>query len=356
MTDQRWRGAMIGLGALLALLVAAAVLFLVLSQGRPSASLTPSLSESPSPSASVSASPSASVGPSPSAIPSPSATPSPTPEVTSTPEPTPTPEPILSPTPDVTPSPALSPTPEPTAAPGPTPEPTVAPTVPPTSSPTPPPPTADEASIRFAQAGLDGPAADNPRERLFTFRSEGPGEVRATLSNVTGGEARMCLWRGGPDDVRDQTCRDMRRGSLTGSTTSAGGTTWTVSLIGSEGPAGPTADLTLTFRDDSPSVTIDGLRFQGTAFPAYNGFTATFESGGAGRFALDARWRGGAQPFHLRIDDVDGDSNVDDVTGQGESVQYDTELPATSTYRVRFENQVEVAEQLLFLRATLDWP
>ncbi len=92
----------------------------------------------------------------------------------------------------------------------------------------------------------------------------------------------------------------MSRGSLTAAAP-GGPTTWTVSAITAEGLDVPAVDLTLTFPSAAPSVTIDGFRFQGTAFPEYNGFTAVVRAEADGTLALGARWRGGAQPYSLRI-------------------------------------------------------
>lgn len=192
--------------------------------------------------------------------------------------------------------------------------------------------------------------------RLITFSSDGPGTIEATISDVSAGRVRICLWAGDADTVTDRECRDLRQGSLTRVVADTGRRTWTVSLLGAEGTTSPIAALALRYRSDHPNVTIDGFRFQGTSNAGYNGLEVELQAAGNGRLAIDAQWRGGTQPFRLRIDDVDSGQNVDEVTGEDDRVRYDTELAGASTYAVVLTNEVEFAEVELFLAATLSWP
>lgn len=349
MTDQRGRGAAIGLAALLAVLLAAVTIVVVLSPASPSPSPRLSASVTAGGPVSPSPSPSASASPSSVASPDPSAGPSPSPSAVATRTPRPSRRPNASPTDEPTRTPRRSREPTASAVPPPTDGPSASPL--PTGTPV----TAAEASIRFVDMGLDSPVAETPRRRLFTIRSQGAGTVRATVSDVSAGRVRLCLWRGDPDTVQDQQCRDMSGGSLS-ATASGAGTSWTVSALTAEGVDVPTVDLTLTFPSTAPSVTIDGFRFQGTAFPEYNGFSAIARVGEGGTLALSARWRGGAQPFSLRVEEAASGATVDERTGDGESVDHGSPLAGPGSYRVRLQNEVEVAEQDFLLSGTIEWP
>jgi hypothetical protein len=191
--------------------------------------------------------------------------------------------------------------------------------------------------------------------RLFTLVQEGPGTVRV---GVVGGQEskELCLWPGEPDDRPDRpTCRTVTRGGIEVTAAGAGATTWTASVTG-EGSFPTPVDVRLSFASEAPVVTIDGFRFQGSLFPESNGFVARCTTPAAGEMAVDGRIRGGSTPFRLRVDDVGEDETVDEVTGTGDRVSYDVELPDASEYLVSLGNDAEFANEELFLRATLRWP
>jgi len=217
----------------------------------------------------------------------------------------------------------------------------------PTGSPGPP---AGTASIAFLGVGVDGPAADASRDRVFTFTSDAAGVVE--VSAETGGpeNVRLCLGRGAPGSVTAQQCQESTEASVT-SVASAAETTWTVTLTGADG-AGGTADLVLGFPSEAPSVTIDGFRFQGTAFDAYNGFLAEVRIGCCS-LAMDAKWTGGSAPYRLLLSGLDGGLNMDE-SGEGGGFAFDAQTAAGS-YRIRLSNEQEFAEQDFTLRATISW-
>ncbi len=198
--------------------------------------------------------------------------------------------------------------------------------------------------------GVDGPAADASRERVFTFTTDAAGVVE--VSAETGGpeNVRLCLGRGAPGSVTAQQCQESTEASVT-SVASAAETTWTVTLTGADG-AGGTADLVLGFPSEAPSVTIDGFRFQGTAFDAYNGFLAEVRIGCCS-LAMDAEWTGGSAPYRLLLSASDGGTIIDE-SGEGGGSAFDAQTAADS-YRIRLSNQQEFAEQDFTLRATISW-
>ncbi len=217
----------------------------------------------------------------------------------------------------------------------------------PTASPGPP---AGTASIAFLGVGVDGPAADASRDRVFTFTTDAAGLVEASAEVGGPEDVRLCLGRGAPGSVTAQQCQESTEASVT-SVASAAETTWTVTLTGADG-AGGTADLVLGFPSEAPSVTIDGFRFQGTAFDAYNGFLAEVQVSGAGSLAVDAAWTGGSAPYRLSVSEAGG--TLDDQSGEGTGVSSDVAV-ARGPHRIRLSNQQDFAEQDFTLRATISW-
>ena len=217
----------------------------------------------------------------------------------------------------------------------------------PTGSPGPP---AGTASIAFLGVGVDGPAADASRDRVFTFTSDAAGVVEASAETGGPENVRLCLGRGAPGSVTAQQCQESTEASVT-SVASAAETTWTVTLTGADG-AGGTADLMLGFPSEAPSVTLDGFRFQGTAFDDYNGFLAEVRIGCCS-LAMDAEWTGGSAPYRLLLSASDGGTIIDE-SGEGGGFAFDAQTAADS-YRIRLSNQQEFAEQDFTLRATISW-
>lgn len=225
----------------------------------------------------------------------------------------------------------------------------------PTASPEPLPtataaPPEGTASITFLGVGVDGPAADASRDRVFTFVSDGAGVVEASAEAGGPQRLRLCLGRGAPGGVTAQQCRDSTEPAVT-AVASAVPTTWTVTLTGAE-DAGGTADLVLDFPMEEPSVTIDGFRFQGTAFDDYNGFLAEVPVA-AGSLTVDAEWSGGSAPYRLSISAEGG--TILDESGDGSGITADA-IVEPGPHRIRLSNRQEFAEQDFTLRATIAWP
>ncbi len=204
--------------------------------------------------------------------------------------------------------------------------------------------------------GLDGTTADNAVARFITFTTNGPGTVTTKVSKVSAGDVRICLWEGDPNSITDQECQNVRRGGPTRDIIDTADHTWTVSLIGAAGSVSPVADVMLTFRTDKPAIKIADFRFQGTSNPGYNGVDVQVQAASAGRFVVKASWSGGQQPYRLHLQDVVAGQTIDEVTGTGDTVDYDTELNDASTDELVLSNDVGVAEQEFLLSATIRWP
>ncbi len=199
--------------------------------------------------------------------------------------------------------------------------------------------------------GVDGPAADGSRDRIFTFTSDSAGIVRASAEADGSDDIRLCLGRGALGSVTAEQCQESTEPMVT-SAASGAATTWTVTLSGLEGTGGM-VDVALMFPSEAPSLSIDGFRFQGTAFDAYNGFLAEVLVSGAGDLTVQAAWTGGSVPYRLSVSEEGG--TIGDESGDGSEIS--SSVPVTGgPHRIRLTNQQEFAEQDHTLQATLTWP
>jgi hypothetical protein len=266
-----------------------------------------------------------------SALPSASAEPS------EEPSPSPTEEPSPSPTLEASPSPTAEASPSPTVEPTPTAVPTIAPTAP-------------LRAITFLSVGFDGENASTQTQRVWNFRSEGPGSVTARLFKTTEGLVHFCLGR------RDETptCVDDDKAFLIATTEDSGKTAWTVTAIGM-GPAAPIADVKLLFRTSRPIVTIDGFRFQGVENSGYNGIEAEFDVDDQDDFRVDGEWEGAPRPWHAQLADVESGETIVDDSGTGNDLRLETPL-GPRTVHLSITNTEEFADQEVFLHAQIRWP
>ena len=190
--------------------------------------------------------------------------------------------------PSVAPSPSSEITPKPSTSTAPSASPTV-------------PPTAGLAQITFSNFRLDAKSDPAGHARTFTFKTDGPGKVTAKMTGRSPqGTTRLCLKVGSSTPL----CRDWRSGTLTGTTSSKTQTTFVVTLIG-VGIATPTVDLGLTFRSNSPAVTLTKGTFDGTAaaFDGYNGMSGKVKARSGGSITTKADW--GGKPFDYTYSLVD---------------------------------------------------
>jgi hypothetical protein len=170
----------------------------------------------------------------------------------------------------------------------------------PSASPTVP-PTAGLGQITFSDFRLDAKSDPAGQARTFTFKTDGPGKVTAKMTGRSPqGTTRFCLKVGSSTPL----CRDWHSGTLTGTTSSKTQTTFVVTLIG-VGISTPTIDLGLTFRSNSPAVTLTKGTFDGTApaFDGYNGMSGKVKARSGGSISTKADW--GGKPFDYTYSLVD---------------------------------------------------
>ena len=342
------------LAALLVILVGATI-FVVLTRPpngptpRPSGASLPSFpTPNPTPTQVALVSPTPVSGP-------PSAETSPPPATTVVVTPTPAvstgatalpPTPTPSPTPTTSPTPVPTPTPPPTPTPSPTPTPTPVPTVNPTSA---------DRTILLAGVGLDPSAVTGSVPRIVTFNVDGQSDVSARVSASTG-PVRMCIWTEAVDDQRE--CHTVHNGGFDKLVISTGASVWHVSMIGAQASA--TASLTVHFNADAATVSIDNLRYLGTASPGYNGFEAQLTTLGDGApLHVQASFddgSGGAYDWHLTIA-TNGSSVFDQSGGPDQSVDESQAVTAGTIYTVDFHDPDQTANvSPVFLTAQISWP
>jgi hypothetical protein len=221
-----------------------------------------------------------------------------------------------------------------------------------TPSPSPTKPPAPAAKLAFRQLTLDARGAPNANARFITFTSDGPGTISAKLTTDSSpGTTHMCL-RVGSTDL---TCKDWTGGTITFKTTSTHGT-WRVSLEGN-GTATPTVDLTVTFPSLKPLVKITHARFDGTAFPDYNGIQVTVVPRTAGKMTLAANWGGHNFVYEIDLMNQTSGSGSQTLANQGPAPSASTSLPVTAaeTWKLVLQN-VETGIGVTGMTASIGWP
>jgi hypothetical protein len=127
-----------------------------------------------------------------------------------------------------------------------------------------------------------------------------------------------------------------------------------VSLIGVDQGTSPSADVKLEFRSNSPRVTVEGFRFQGTTFGDYNGIAAQFKAA-AGDIHVTGSWDGAPRAWRAGVVDSDSGENAGSNSGTGNSLSLAATV-AAGIFRLTVENTEELADQEVFLHAVISWP
>ena len=153
----------------------------------------------------------------------------------------------------------------------------------------------EPATIVLDGLKLDAKEDPDGKDRSVGLRTDGTGDVTATVSVVSPpANVVMCLGAdGGQPD-----CITTTDGKLTAAAP-AGGGDFVLTLRG-EGVEAPVVDVTITFPATAPAVIIAGARFDGTLYPETNGITATVTPRRNGDVTLSADW--GGHPFLYEVE------------------------------------------------------
>ena len=207
------------------------------------------------------------------------------------------------------------------------------------------------ATITFTQLKLDAKNDPAGLDRIITFQSQGPGTITAKLTSLSPqGTTRMCLSAG----TTLLGCRSAASGTLTAKTTSPK-VNFTLTMRGVAIDT-PTVQMVLTFPATTPSAKIANARFDGTAFPDYNGLQALVTPRTDGNVRLVADW--GGHPFLYEIDlREQGGTGSQTLANQGPAPRVDVPLPVSGTnkWKLVLQNS-ETGFGVTNLTATVSWP
>ena len=235
------------------------------------------------------------------------------------------------------------------ASPSPSTAASASPSASPTGSPTTPP--LAPATITFTQLKLDAKSDPAGLDRVITFQSQGPGTITAKLTSLSPmGTTRMCLSAG----TKALGCRSAASGTLK-ATTTAPKVNFKLTLRGVAIDT-PTIEVTITFPATTPSAKISNARFDGTAYPEYNGIQALVSQRADGSVRLLADW--GGHPFLYEVDLFEqGGTGNQSLANQGPAPRVDVSLPVTGTnqWKLLLQN-AEAGFGVTGLTATISWP
>ena len=188
---------------------------------------------------------------------------------------------------------------------------------------------------------LDSAADSGGTARTFSFTSDGPGSVSASVvTSAPMTTLKLCI----QVNTGPQNCTT---GATPGFFTVAPAgdhAQWTVTLIATDSGLAPVVDVTLTWRTKAPAITLSHGRFQGSPNPdSLRGFTATFKTRAAGSVDVSASWPPASADAVLSLTDVTSSPGtaVDQVhySAVGTiSPNYSHALAAGKTYQIQVLN------------------
>jgi len=229
------------------------------------------------------------------------------------------------------------------------------PTATPTEGP-PPSSTSPAATITFRQLVLDGSADATGSARSFSFVSDGPGAVSAEIVATSPLDSTtLCV---AVDEARP-VCATGATPIFTSNAPTAH-SRWTVT-VASPNKSSPTVDVAFRWPTDHPSITLSGLRFQGSPNPdSMRTLTADFTTRLSGSLRVDAAWSRIAVDATLTLADLSGVKPVTlgtaAYTGKVSiSPSYTHLLTGGRTYEVKLYNNGRDAGRTL-LTATIAFP
>ncbi len=204
-------------------------------------------------------------------------------------------------------------------------------------------------------SGLKLDAKDDPngKDRSVGFRTDGAGDVTATVSVLSPqGNVVMCLGVG--QQLGQPDCTPTANGALTAVAPDGGGD-FVLTLRG-DGIETPIVDVTLTFPATAPAVIIAGARFDGTLYPETNGLTATVTPRRNGDLSLAADWGGHPFLYEIGLREQGGPGAVV-LADQGPATRMAETLPVTAPnpWQLVLQN-TEEGFGPTELDATIAWP
>ncbi len=173
------------------------------------------------------------------------------------------------------------------------------------------------------------------------------------MVDVTGGDVRLCLFQGRPGEpLSEPVCHAGGDGEVRAPGVDPGGTAWSVTLGGATAGETPSVDLEVTFDSSTPSLILEGFRFQGSDAPAYNGFRAQLAARSAGPLSLAAGWNDGSDSVYPWETTLAGTTQ----TGEGASMAAGTAVSGAGPALVELRNTASAVPLEVRLRAELGWP
>ncbi|HEX7492011.1 MAG TPA: hypothetical protein VF337_09950 [Candidatus Limnocylindrales bacterium] len=199
------------------------------------------------------------------------------------------------------PSPSQSPSASPAASTSEAPSPSPSPTLEwhPTATTT---HTSPIASITFHNLMLDSATDPTHTARTFTFTSDGPGIVSASIVATSPSDSTtICIKaEDGTDFCQSGATPELNQETVRTHSL------WTVTLV-SANASTPTVDVALAWPADSPSISIIHGRFQGSPNPdSLRTLAATFRTRAGGPLSLIAAWPHATADAILTLTDISG--------------------------------------------------
>jgi hypothetical protein len=245
-------------------------------------------------------------------------------------------------------TPGASRAPGPTLIPSPSPTPWLA-----TASPT---HTSPIAAITFSDLMLDSATSPTHAARTFTFTSDGPGIVTASIVSTSPTDSTtLCI----KVDAGYDLCQSGATPELSEAAT-WDHSYWTVTLV-SANAATPTVDVAMTWPADHPSISMAHGRFEGSPNPdSLRTLTATFKTRSAGPLSLSAAWPSATADATLTLTDISGSEELaldsKSYTSAGSIAPgYARVAAAAHTYRIVLYNE-GAYRGLTDLAATIAFP
>jgi hypothetical protein len=218
---------------------------------------------------------------------------------------------------------------------------------------------APSREVVFTLLGIDNPVAPEATERRITFKVDGRGDIKATISDISAGLVQMCLSPGdGSIPPAPTDCVVTPDSEISRSATTAG--PWTVILAGAMAGRSPSITLVLHFPATAGQLQLSNFRFQGQDSPNYTGYDMKVTALADGQLAVTASWDdglGGNYPYTLTLLDLSVDFEEPVVVeGISHLAAAQRDVVKDHTYEITMVNLQEEIIPAVFLLSTITWP